>query len=84
MKATLPPRDRAILRWLWRHRGASVRELMAGCDIPHPFSVIYRVRRLNHAGYIKPRPYRSARTNTLAPTGLLAAQGWEIVFWEAE
>ena len=84
MKATLTPRDRAILRWLWRHPGASVRELMAACDIPSAFSVNYRLWRLNHLGFVKPRPYRSERTNTLTPAGLLAAQGWEIIFWEAE
>lgn len=84
MKATLTPRDRAILRWLWRHPGASVRELMVGCDIPSTFSVSYRLRRLNHAGYIKPRPFRSERTNTLTPPGLLAAQGYRVLWWEAE
>jgi len=43
-----------------------------------------RLWRLNHAGYIKPRPFYSERTNTLTPAGLLAAQGWELIFWEAE
>ena len=84
MIATLTPRDRAILRWLWKHPGASVRELMAACYIPCPFSVNYRLWHLNHAGYIKPRPYRSERTNTLTPAGLLAAQGFRVLWWEAE
>jgi len=84
MNATLAPRDRAILRWLWRHPGASIRELMAACKIPSTFSVHYRLTRLNHLGFVKPRPYHSKRTNTLTPAGLLAAQGYEIIFWERE
>jgi len=84
VSATLTPRDRAILRWLWKHPGASVREMMVGCDIPSPFSVSYRLWRLNHAGYIKARPYRSGRTNALTATGLLAAQGFRVLWWEAE
>ena len=43
-----------------------------------------RLWRLNHAGYIKPRPVRSERTNTLTPAGLLAAQGYRVLWWEAE
>ena len=80
----LTPRDRAILTHLWKHPGASIRELMAGCRIPSPFSVNYRLERLNHLGYIKPRPARSERTNTLTPAGLLAGQGYRLLWWEAE
>ena len=83
MNATLASRDKAILAHLWRHPGASIRELMAACEIPSTSLVNYRLTRLNHLGYIKPRPYHSERTNTLTPAGLLAAQGFEIIFWEA-
>ena len=82
MNATLTPCDKAILAHLWKHPGASIRELVAACSIPSIFGVSYRLNRLNHLGYIKPRPYRSERTNILTPAGLLAGQGFEIIFWE--
>ena len=84
MKATLTPRDRAVLAHLWRHPGASLRELAAAVGLVSTSSVVWHLKRLNHSGYIKRGPFHSERTNTLTPAGLLAAQGWEIIFWEAE
>lgn len=83
MTATLAPRDRAILAHLWRHPRSSYREMMAGCAIPSTDRVHYRLGRLNHLGYIKPRPFHTSRTHTLTGKGLLAAQGFEIIFWGA-
>ena len=47
-------------------------------------NVLWHLRGLNHRGYIKPRPFYSVRTNTLTPAGLLAAQGYRVLWWEAE
>jgi len=79
---TLAARDKAILAHLWKQPGASIREMMAACDIPSTSLVTWRLRRLNHLGYIKPRPPWSERTHRLTPAGLLAAQGFEMIFWE--
>ena len=79
---TLTPRDKAILCWLWKHPRATIGEMMAGCDIPSTSSVWYRLERLNHLGYINPRPAYTNRTRTLTPAGLLAAQGFEVIWWE--
>ena len=84
MNATLTPRDKAILRWLWRHPGASIRELAPAVGLGSTATVAWHLKRLNHRGYVKPRPARSERTNTLTPAGLLAAQGYRLLWWEAE
>ena len=84
MKTTLTPRDKAILTHLWKHPGASIREMMVACRVPSTDSVHRGLSRLNHAGYIKPRPFRTNRTRTLTPAGLLAAQGYRVLWWEAE
>ena len=79
---TLTPRDRSVLTWLWKHPRATIGEMMAGCDIPSTSSVWYRLERLNHLGYVKPGPRGTRRTRTLTGKGLLAAQGFECIFWE--
>ena len=79
---TLTSRDKAILCWLWKHPRASIREMMAGCDIPSTDRVHHYLERLNHLGYINPRPAYTNRTRTLTPAGLLAAQGFEVIWWE--
>ena len=79
---TLHPRQRAILTHLWKHPRASFRGLMGACHISSAAPVAWHLGRLNHLGYINPRPKGTARTRTLTSVGLLAAQGYEILFWE--
>ena len=84
MVVPLTPRDRAILTHLWKHPGASIRELAPAAGLASIATVAWHLKRLSHAGYIKPRPFYSERTNTLTPAGLLAGQGYRLLWWEAE
>ena len=78
----LTARHRAILAHLWKHPRATHRELMASCWIPSSERVWVYLNHLNHLGYIRREPYASHRTRLLTPTGLLAAQGYEVIWWE--
>ena len=82
----LTPRQMSILRAL-RHsngRTPSSRELAQAVGYaPSSYGDLApHLRRLEYRGYIKRGPFKSGRTLTLTPTGLLAAQGFEVIYWE--
>jgi len=79
----MTPRDRAILTHLWRHPHASIREIERFCLISKA-EVHRHLEGLNHLGYISPRRKGSDRTRTLTPRGLLAAQGFEVIYTVGE
>lgn len=79
----MTPRQRAILRYLWKHPRDGIEKMSAavGCC---KAVMAYHLERLNHQGYIEPGPSGTCCTRTLTPAGLLAAQGWRVLFWEPE
>ena len=77
------PNAQAIFCWLWKHPRDGSRKLMLATGLRSSANVNWHLQRLNHQGYIKPGPGRTNCTRTLTGTGLLAAQGWYLL-WMAQ
>ena len=74
-----------LLRAVWlyqkaHHRPPSIRELakLTGHSTTPVFDMLERLQ-----GYVDRGPYPRTRTLTLTAEGLLAAQGYRSLFWEA-
>ena len=76
---TLTPRDRVILRHLWKHPRDGVEKLEAAAGIAKS-TTWYHLDRLNHSGHIQPGPCGTSCTRTLTAKGLLAAQGFTLLY----
>lgn len=79
-------RSRATLAFVYeRHREGllpTVREIMAGAGLSSTSVVEYHLDRLYRLGYLKWTKGK-ARTYLLTPGGILAAQGYKLL-WKAE
>ena len=80
----LSPRGKAILCWLWKHPSDGVQKLADAVGLRSRSNVCWHLERLNHQGYIKPGPGRTNCTRILTGTGLLAAQGYQVLWWESQ
>lgn len=84
---TLTPRRRAILTAIWRSNGRSpsFRELMRAVGLTSKDSMFEQLHKLKRYGYVQFLPSQH-RTLTLTGKGLLAAQGYELIYmceeWE--
>ena len=82
----LTPRQMAILRALRQSNGRapSSRELAQAVGYaPSSYGDLApHLQRLEYRGYVKRGSFKFARTLTLTPAGLLAAQGFEVIYWE--
>ncbi|KKL12394.1 hypothetical protein LCGC14_2536230 [marine sediment metagenome] len=77
----LSPRRRAILREIWRGKGRSpsLKELMQAAKLCSHHTIFHHIRVLRRDGYVTFAP-GLARTLTLTDKGLLAAQGFELIY----
>lgn len=78
---TLSPRQRAILRRIWRGNGLAPNheELMRAAGYHSTQTIHRQLHALRRHGYVKFIP-RQGRTLTLTRKGLLAAQGYELIY----
>ncbi len=80
MTNVLTPRRRAILRAMWKNGRLTIRELAdkVGLKSTGQMQGIY-LWQLRDAGYVTWEPERQ-RTLRLTGKGLLAAQGYELIY----
>lgn len=79
----LTPRARAILRHLWKHPHHGIERLSAAADCVKS-TTAWHLAWLNHQGYIEPGPAGTTCTRRLTAKGLLAAQGYELLYTVGE